>query len=102
MVTRSKARVKARGVAPPKESLPKECANVSIVNGSLPEAIGSVDMVASPTIKGKGLKGVGKVKTIVSQVPVVSPNSFDFLNGPGGGGLVALMTRMSQMSKWVT
>ncbi|GAA0165662.1 hypothetical protein LIER_40033 [Lithospermum erythrorhizon] len=91
MVTRSKARVKAQGVAPLKESLPKEGVNVSIANGMLPETVGSVD-------KGKGLKGAGKVKTTVSQNPVVSPNSFDVLNGPGGGGwgLVAIMMRMSQ------
>ncbi|GAA0176406.1 hypothetical protein LIER_29407 [Lithospermum erythrorhizon] len=83
-VTRSKARAKARDAAPPKESFPKESVNVSTVNGSLPEADGSEDMVISPSKNGKGLKGVGKGKTIISQIPVVSPNSFDALNVIGG------------------
>ncbi|GAA0173699.1 hypothetical protein LIER_27261 [Lithospermum erythrorhizon] len=83
MVTRSRARVKSRGVAPPKEPLPKDCVNVPIESGSLPGVIESMDLVDSPSIKGKGLKGVGKVKTIAAQVPVISPNSFEVLNGLG-------------------
>ncbi|GAA0157970.1 hypothetical protein LIER_15114 [Lithospermum erythrorhizon] len=83
-VTRSKARVKARDDAPPKQSLPKVNVNVPTVNGSLSEAVGSEDMVISPSNKGKGLKGVDKGKTIVSQISVVSPNSFEAPNVSGG------------------
>ncbi|GAA0167729.1 hypothetical protein LIER_40435 [Lithospermum erythrorhizon] len=62
-VTRSKTRVKARNDSPPKESSPKECVNVS---APLSDAIGSKDMVVSPSKNGKGLKGVQKDKTIIS------------------------------------
>ncbi|GAA0162215.1 hypothetical protein LIER_39371 [Lithospermum erythrorhizon] len=85
-VTRSKTRVKTRNDAPPKESLLKVNVNVPTVNGSLSEVAGSEDMVISPSNKGNGLKGVDKGKTIVSQIPVVSPNSFEALNVSGGGG----------------
>ncbi|GAA0140205.1 hypothetical protein LIER_35203 [Lithospermum erythrorhizon] len=83
-------------------SKPPESVNLSTVNGSLSEAAGSEDMVISLSKNGKGLKGVGKGKTIISQILVVSPNSFDALNVMGGGGLVAFMMRMLYMSKWVT
>ncbi|GAA0146407.1 hypothetical protein LIER_06372 [Lithospermum erythrorhizon] len=82
-VTRSKTRVKARNDSPPKESSPKACVNVS---APLSDVVGSEDMVFSPSKNGKGLKGVQKDKTIISQIPVVSPNSFDALNIMGGGG----------------
>ncbi|GAA0183910.1 hypothetical protein LIER_42482 [Lithospermum erythrorhizon] len=81
-VTRSKARVKARDNAPSKVSLPKM--GINIANGSLPEANESVDMITSPSNKGKGSKGVDKGKAIVSQIPVVTPNSFEALNVMGG------------------
>ncbi|GAA0152125.1 hypothetical protein LIER_37428 [Lithospermum erythrorhizon] len=83
MVTRSKTRVKARGVAPSKVPLLKEGIDVPIENGPLSGIIGGVTKVDAPLLNGKGLKGVGKVKTFVAQVPVVSPNSFDVLIGPG-------------------
>ncbi|GAA0166753.1 hypothetical protein LIER_21838 [Lithospermum erythrorhizon] len=83
MVTRSKARVKTRGVALSKDPLPKECVDVPIVNGPLPGANGGIPKVDAQLLKGKGLKGGGKSKSTMAQVPVVSPNSFDVLNGPG-------------------
>ncbi|GAA0168452.1 hypothetical protein LIER_23165 [Lithospermum erythrorhizon] len=81
-VTRSKARVKARNNTPPKDSLPMVGNNIA--NGSLLEANDNVDMATSPSNKGMGLKGVDKGKAIVSQIPVVSPNPFEALNGMGG------------------
>ncbi|GAA0155996.1 hypothetical protein LIER_38193 [Lithospermum erythrorhizon] len=81
-VTRSKTRVKSRNNAPPKDSLPMVGNNIA--NGSLLEANDNVVMATSPSIKEKGLKGVDKGKAIVSQIPVVSPNPFEALNGMGG------------------
>ncbi|GAA0185599.1 hypothetical protein LIER_32887 [Lithospermum erythrorhizon] len=83
MVTRSKACVKTRSVALSKDPSPKECVDGSLVNGSLPGVNGDIPKVDAQLSKGKGLKGVGKAKTTMAQVPVVSPNSFDVLNGPG-------------------
>ncbi|GAA0141968.1 hypothetical protein LIER_35485 [Lithospermum erythrorhizon] len=80
-VTRSKARAKARNDSPSKESSPRESVNVSIPTSA---AVGCADMVCSPSKNGKRLKGVGKDKAIISQIPVVSPNSFDVLNAMGG------------------
>ncbi|GAA0152348.1 hypothetical protein LIER_37473 [Lithospermum erythrorhizon] len=83
MVTRSKTRAKARGVALPKDPSPKECAHVPIDNGPSPGVIGGVTTVDATLSKWKGLKEAGKAKAFVAWVQVVSPNSFDVLNGPG-------------------
>ncbi|GAA0160352.1 hypothetical protein LIER_16926 [Lithospermum erythrorhizon] len=83
MVTRSKARVKTRSVALSKDPSPKECVDGSVAGGSLSGVNVGIPKVEAQLLKGKGLKGVGKAKTAMAQVPVVSPNSFDVLNGPG-------------------
>ncbi|GAA0162659.1 hypothetical protein LIER_18700 [Lithospermum erythrorhizon] len=80
-VTRSKARVQARNDSPPKESSPRDSVNVSTISSA---AVGSAEIICSPSKNGKGLKGVGKDKAIISQIPVVLPNSFDALNAMGG------------------
>ncbi|GAA0149887.1 hypothetical protein LIER_44092 [Lithospermum erythrorhizon] len=76
-VNRLKTRFKNRQNAQSKASLPKQGTN--IVEGSSSEVNASIDKVPPPLNKGKGLRGVDKGKAIVSQIAVVSPNSFETL-----------------------
>ncbi|GAA0156242.1 hypothetical protein LIER_13777 [Lithospermum erythrorhizon] len=81
-VFRPKTRVKTHNNASHKASLPK--ASNNIANGALSKEIESVDMVTSPSNKGNGSKKMDKGKAIASQIPMVSPNSFEALNNMGG------------------
>ncbi|GAA0185596.1 hypothetical protein LIER_32884 [Lithospermum erythrorhizon] len=76
-VNRLKTRFKNRQNAQSKASLPKQGTN--IVVGSSSEVNTSIDKVPPLLNKGKGLRGVDKGKAIVSQLAVVSPNSFETL-----------------------
>ncbi|GAA0169346.1 hypothetical protein LIER_23858 [Lithospermum erythrorhizon] len=86
-VPRPKANAKAKGVGSSKAPLPKENANAPIGNSPLPGAVGCVAKASVPFPKGKGpvsiLKGAGKANAHIAPVSLVSPNSFEALNGAG-------------------